>query len=139
VSLVRDAAKAWILSRSAALAAVAILTAALTGCSESGGDPPVSGAGPGIDVPLRLADCEDWNRASVAEKLATVDRVEAFAGGPSGSPAGHGTTITDDQAFHLFENYCSADFARAFKLYKLYTRASAFEPLLEALQRRRGE
>ena len=112
-------------------------TVALAGCSESGGNPPVSGAGPELDVPLRLADCADWNRASVSEKLATVNQVEAFAGGPSGSPAGHGTTLPNDRAFRLFENYCSADFASAFKLYKLYTRAAAFEPLLEALDRRR--
>lgn len=138
MSLVRDAAEAWFLNRAASLAAVGILALGLAGCSESGGSPPVSGAGPGIDVPLRLADCADWNRASVSEKLATVNQVEGFAGGPSGSPAGHGTTLSDDRAFRLFESYCSADFARAFKLYKLYTRASAFEPLLEALEKRRG-
>lgn len=99
----------------------------------------MSGSGPGLDVPLRLADCGDWNDASVAQKLATVDRVEAFAGGPTGSPAGHGATLTDDRAFNLFESYCSADFARAFKLYKLYTRAAAFEPLQEALERRQDK
>lgn len=103
-----------------------MLAATLAGCSKSGGDAPVSGAGPGLDVPLRLADCADWNGATVGQKLATVDRVQAFAGGPSGSPAGHGVTLPDDRAFNLFESYCSADFARAFKLYKLYTRAAAF-------------
>jgi hypothetical protein len=138
VPLVLDAAAAGILSKQTSLAALAVVVAALAGCSESGGDPPVTGAGPGIDVPLRLADCEDWNRASVEEKLGTVDRVEAIAGGPTGSPAGHGTTLPDDRAFRLFESYCSADFARAFKLYKLYARAAAFEPLAEALERQRG-
>lgn len=136
--LVRDAAEAEPLSRAAFLVVIALVAVILAGCSESGGDAPVSGAGPGIDVPLRLADCADWNRAGVAEKLATVNRIEAFAGGPSGSPAGHGATIADEQAFRLLDNYCSEDFARSFKLYKLYTRAAAFEPLLEALERRRG-
>jgi hypothetical protein len=136
VSLVRDAAAPGAVGRRASLAVVlALATATVTGCSESGGDAPVSGAGSGIDVPLRLADCADWNEASVAEKLGTVVRIETFAGGPTGSPAGHGSTIPREQAYDVLEGWCDNDFARSFKLYKLYTRASAFQGLAEAIEK----
>jgi hypothetical protein len=51
-----------------------------------------------------------------------------FAGQEAGSAQarGHGATLKDDQAYKLFQNWCSKDFARGFKLYKLYTRAAAF-------------
>jgi len=84
-----------------------------------------------IGVPLRVANCRDWNNADTAEKLGTVHALRDFAGGPSGSPAGHGRTIPDEQAYHLLEGYCSAEFARAFKLYHLYNRAAAFESIKE--------
>jgi len=44
------------------------------------------------------------------------------------SPArtGRGATLPDEKAYELFENTCKQDYARAFKLYKLYTRAASF-------------
>jgi hypothetical protein len=48
-----------------------------------------------------------------------------FAGGPTGSPSGRGATLDDDKAYRLFQGNCEQDFARRFKLYKLYTRAAA--------------
>jgi hypothetical protein len=137
--LVRHAAAAGAVARVASLAvAAAFLVSALAGCSESGGDPPVTGAGTGIDVPLRLADCTDWSAASVAEKLGTVERIETFAGGPTGSPAGRGSTIPRDQAYEVLEGWCENEFADSFKLYKLYTRASAFQGLADALEEQQG-
>ena len=53
-----------------------------------------------------------------------------FAGGPTGSPAGHGNVLSDKRAYELLENWCANDFARGFKLYKLYTRAAAFSSLM---------
>lgn len=133
--LVHDAAPAAAVGRFATAAIAALVaTAALAGCSESGGDPPVSGAGTGIDVPLRLADCSDWNSASVAEKLGTVDRIEAFAGGPTGSPNAYGKTLPREKGYDLLEGWCGNEFARSFKLYKLYTRAAAFQELAEKLE-----
>jgi hypothetical protein len=113
------------------LAAVAIALL-LAGCSASGSDettPP--GAGPRIGVPLRLADCTDWRDADVAERLGTVRQLRDFAGGPTGSPAGHGTTLDDERAYDVLQGYCLAEFADSFKLYKLYTRAAAFQSLAQ--------
>jgi hypothetical protein len=56
-----------------------------------------------------------------------VRQLRAFAGGPTGeSPGQRGATLDDDLAYRLLENNCSKDYARGFKLYKLYTRAAAF-------------
>jgi hypothetical protein len=102
--------------------------ALVAGCGGSDASNTASGAGPRISAPLRLADCTDWKRADVSERLGTVGQLRDFAGGPSGSPAGHGNVLDDKQAYKLFENWCSNSFARGFKLYKLYTRAAAFTP-----------
>lgn len=78
-------------------------------------------------MPLRLVDCTDWRNASVDERRGTVVQLREFAGGPSGSPAGHGTVLDDDDAYTDLDNFCENDFARAFRLYKLYVRAAAFQ------------
>ena len=112
----------------AALAIVCAATAA--GCGASSPSPATPQVqGPQINVPLRLADCTDWNKSDASQRLGTVEALRAFAGGPTGSPAGHGNTIPDKQAYDLLQNYCGNFFARGFKLYKLYTRAAAFSPI----------
>ena len=82
----------------------------------------------GVDV--RLADCTDWNRGDEAARRGTVEEIAGFAGGQVGSAPGNvnGATITTAQAFNLFNHWCSQQYARGFKLYKLYTRAAAFTP-----------
>ena len=111
-------------------AALALLCAIAAGC---GGSSPNSSTpqvqGPQINVPLRLADCNDWNRSDVSQRLGTVEALRAFSGGPTGSPAGHGNTLPDKQGYDLMQNWCRNSFARGFKLYKLYTRAAAFSPI----------
>ena len=84
-------------------------------------------------MPLRLADCSDWREADVAERLGTVRQLRDFAGGPSGSPAGHGVVLADERAYEVLQGYCAADFADSFRLYKLYTRAAAFQSLADRL------
>jgi hypothetical protein len=39
---------------------------------------------------------------------------------------GQPINLDDQQAYDLLNSYCEADFARGFKLYKLYPRAAAF-------------
>lgn len=112
------------------MAAAVLVAAGLSACSESGGDPPVDGAGIGIGVPIRLADCTDWRKADAAARLGTVGQIRDFAGGPVGSRGGRGATLPDERAYDLFQGYCENEFARAFKLYKLYTRAAAFQSLV---------
>ena len=81
----------------------------------------------GVDIgePINLADCHDWNEANLLERLGTIKELKDFAGGPvvgnnASAPAGRGSVLSDQQANDLFNNYCKADFARGFKLYRLY-------------------
>ena len=116
--------------RRASIPCLLLLAAAavLIGCG--GGDTSADEAqeqfGVNLGVPIQLADCTDWNQGSVDERLGTIRQLREFAGGPVGSPAGTGATLEDSEAYELFENYCAEEFARGFKLYKLYTRAAAF-------------
>ena len=110
----------------ARLAAVALVGAGLSGCFGSSQDGSSPQAGARIGEP-RLANCRDWRRASVRERYGTIEDLREFLGGPVGDkPGGHGATLDDDKAYKLFETYCSRDFARGFKLYKIYARAAAF-------------
>jgi hypothetical protein len=83
---------------------------------------------PGVGESIRLDNCIDWNRATIAQRRDTVVELRKFAGGPVGSSAGiqNGRVLSDDRAYKLFQSACSSYFARGFKLYKLYTRAAAF-------------
>ncbi len=110
---------------SAALAA-ALLALSLAACGGSSGDAPPSGAGPALAAPINLANCTNWNEASVDERLATIDQLKDYVGGPVAGTEASGETLDDDKAYDLFENYCAEEFARGFKLYKLYSRAAAF-------------
>jgi len=59
-----------------------------------------------------------------------VDTLRRFAGGPTGEARGqHGATLTDDKAYQLLENTCRHQYARGFKLYKLYTRGASLQDL----------
>jgi hypothetical protein len=99
---------------------------ALTGClgSDSGGQPASAGAR--IGVPARLVTCTDWRESTPSERSGVIKAIRQFAGGPTGTPGRSGATLPDDKAYELFEGYCRRDYARAFKLYKLYTRAASF-------------
>jgi hypothetical protein len=84
-----------------------------------------------IGQPTQLVQCRDWNEADPRERQGTIEALRKFAGGPTGSPGGHGRTLDDDVAFELFDRWCSKPYARAFRLYKLYTRAASFQSLAE--------
>ena len=122
----------------ALIIALAVLVTAAAGC---GGDTGAKRTGAksvaaakvihkdlGVDV--RLADCTDWNRGDDAGRRGTIQEIAGFAGGQVGSTPGNpnGATISESQAYALFDHWCSQHFARGFKLYKLYTRAAAFTP-----------
>jgi hypothetical protein len=122
--VVHDASKALAVLALAAVAAVA-------GCGSGSSTQPRIGVGPNVGQPINLADCSDWNQASTEERLGTIHELKGFAGGPvvgnnASSPSGTGAVLDDKKAYELFDNYCKADFARGFKLYKLYERAAAF-------------
>lgn len=99
---------------------------AACGGDDEGGASPASGHGVQLSAPINLADCRDWKDGSVEERLGTVAAIREFTGGSVAGTEGSGAVLSDDRAYDLFENYCENEFARGFKLYKLYGRAAAF-------------
>lgn len=79
-----------------------------------------------LGADYRLADCRDWRRGGPAARRGTIEELRGFAGGPV--DAGRGNVLTMQEAYRLFQNWCSQPYAKYFKLYKLYTRAAAFVP-----------
>jgi hypothetical protein len=108
-----------------------VLAAAVTGCG--GGDPsaPVKqeGIGGNLVGPLNLADCSDWEQASVEQRLGTIEQIHNFLGEHVSGTESSGKVLDDEEAYDLFDSYCENEFARGFKLYKLYARAAAFSGL----------
>jgi hypothetical protein len=71
-----------------------------------------------------LAMCSDWNGASEAERLATIDEIRTqLAPQDSGISA---PELTDEEAAEVFDNACKPSWAAGFRLYKLYARAVGF-------------
>ena len=105
--------------------AVALCAVFLSGCFGSGGGQAATGGVIGGNV--RLSDCEGWRKAPPSERRTTIDDIAAFAGGPVGSGHLNGATLSDEKAYDLFEGACKPEFSKRFKLYKLYTRAAAFQ------------
>jgi hypothetical protein len=105
--------------------------ALITGCGSGSGTQPQIDVGPNVGAPISLADCNDWNQADTAQRLGTIQQLKDFAGGQvvgnsAADPSGTGSVLGDKQAYDLLDNYCKNNFARGFKLYRLYTRATAF-------------
>ena len=109
----------------------AAAAALIAGCGSGSGTQPQIDVGPNVGAPISLADCNDWNQADTAQRLGTIQQLKDFAGGPvvgnsAADPSGTGSVLGDKQAYDLLDNYCKNNFARGFKLYRLYTRATAF-------------
>jgi len=108
----------------------AMLAAGCGGSARAPADNPNGGRG--LHGAMRLADCSDWNRGPEAQRVVTLGQLSGFYGGVVGSGnagerTGRGKILHDDRARQLFARFCSRPFASAFKLYKLYGRAAAFE------------
>jgi hypothetical protein len=74
-----------------------------------------------------LAQCRDWNGATEAEKLATIEEIRRqvnLEGSGVEAPA-----LSDAEAMSVFDNACAERFAAGFRLYVLYSRAAGFAPL----------
>jgi hypothetical protein len=77
---------------------------------------------------VRSDTCAQWQAGNAEQRHGTVARMRKFAGGQVGSSSGlrNGPVLTDERAEKIFNSFCSRPYARAFKLYKLYTRAAGF-------------
>ena len=112
----------------AALTAVVVLVACGGGDSENAGEATGVGQARAGSV-ASLAQCSDWQAGTDDERWATIADIrahlnEAGADGPT-------PDLPDDEAYELFERACANDYAAGFRLYKLYSRAAAFSPLVE--------
>lgn len=109
---------------------VAVLAATLTGCGDSEQETTsVQGVGRvRVGSVAPLAQCRDWLAGDEAERLATIEDIRAQIN--TGDPGVQNATLTDEQAYGVFDGACRHDFAAGFRLYKLYFRAAAFEPVL---------
>jgi len=121
------------LSRLCGAALLALSIAALAGCGDGGGDEGEPAAEPvgqelGGSV-SQLVQCSDWNGATEAEKLATIEDVRSQVN--SEDSGVESIALTDDEAMEVFDNGCDRPEAQGFRLYLLYARAVAFKPLAD--------
>jgi hypothetical protein len=133
VHLVRDSARAPAIGSSAplrrsALAGIVALAIAASGAACSDSQPTgASGEGKPSLGPINLADCSDWRQGSEQARRRAIEEIRRFAGGPvPASGGGSGAVLTGDQAYRLFDSTCERDYARGFRLYKLYSRGAVF-------------
>ena len=112
-------------------ACVLWLGACLAGCGGGDSSAPVAqgGIGDSLVAPINLADCTDWEQGSVDERLATIEQIRNFLGTHVSGTESSGPVLDDEQAYDLLDGYCKNEFARGFKLYKLYARAAAFSQI----------
>lgn len=100
---------------------------AFAGCG--GGDAAEEEArqeGAQLSQSINLANCMDWNEGSVEERLGTISGIREFLGTQVPGTGRSASSLDDEQAYELFEGWCENQFARGFRLYKLYARAQAF-------------
>ena len=125
------------------IAAVALCAAAATaGCGGGGGgggndrggetteSPRASGVQPVGDMSggsvAQYADCGDWKEGSRAERYATIEVLRGRLTPDSSKTAA--SPLTDDRAYEVFQDAC-AQGIDSLRLFKLYARVQAFEPL----------
>lgn len=105
-------------------------TASLAGCGNT--EKPAESADPVGEVRVGsvapLAQCRDWIAGDEAERQATIDDIRNQIN--TGDAGVENATLSDEQASDVFDGACRHDFAAGFRLYKLYFRAAAFEPVL---------
>ena len=106
-------------ARRALIGLLAVAAAALVACGGDEQAEPLGEVRAG-SVTL-LADCGDWNRGTVEERMATVREVRAGE-----SPGNQAQTHTDEQVYEFFERNCARQYAKTFRLYKLYTGAAPY-------------
>jgi hypothetical protein len=119
--------------RLAAVIAAAAIAAVAGGCGE---EDPVTTTGYGTEgvgmvragSSAALAQCSDWLAGTDEQKQQTIDDIynqlnQAGADGPTPD------IPDDDEAREFFDQACSNDYARGFRLYKIYARHAAFSNL----------
>ncbi len=77
---------------------------------------------------LGLYTCHDWNKASLTERTALLNRLHHFVGGAvvGDRLLGFGSVLPSKQATTFFNHRCAPAHASEFALYKQYGQAAAF-------------
>ena len=113
-------------SRVAALAAGAAL--ALSACGSSSDSDSDKAAKPVGEVLVgsvaQMAQCSDWTGAERAQRLATIHDIKQQVN--LKDSAVQTPELSDEAAYRVLDNTCRRGFARGFRLYKLYARATSF-------------
>ena len=112
--------------RPALLISIGLVAAAIAGCGGDDDSAQQSLEDPQLGDPINLADCRDWKAGTVEERLGTIHGIREFLGTPVPGTGASREALGDEQAYELFEGWCANEFARGFRLYKLYARAQAF-------------
>lgn len=115
-----------LLGGAATTAAIALAACGGDGSQATGGSTPVGDVRAGSAAPL--AQCRDWRRGTVGERRATVRDVQGRHSEEAGAPE---PALSEDEVYQLFERACEEQAASSIRLYKIYFRALAFEPLTE--------
>lgn len=119
--------------------ALALATVALAagGCGDaaSGGGPEAEPVGQSLGGSVsQLVQCSDWQGATEAEKLATIEDVRSHV-----NLEGTGVDapqLSDEETMEVFENGCDEPQAQGYRLYVMYARAVAFKPLRDIAEGR---
>ena len=112
------------------IAAAVLSVALLAGCGTEGSrqGPRSGGVRPEVaGSTAALANCGEWKRATPKQRRFTVDDLRGQLTG-QGDPKAR-SVLSDERAYEVFEHACKQGYADQLRLYKLYVRAAAFEPL----------
>jgi hypothetical protein len=112
----------------------AFAAAAVAGCGDGDGTSDGDAEAVGevrVGTVAPLAQCRDWLGADADERIATIEDIRRQVN--TGDLEHENAELTDEQAADVFDGACENDFAAGFRLYKLYYRAAAFQPLLDPL------
>jgi hypothetical protein len=74
-----------------------------------------------------LAQCSDWAGATEAQKLATIEDIRSQVNREDAGVTA--SALTDEQALKVLDHGCAVPGSQSFRLYIMYARAAAFEPL----------
>ena len=110
----------------------AALVVAAVGCGddEATREPAAKPAGKEIaGSVVQYADCTDWRKATVDERYATITALKGQLT-PQTDPTPE-STLDDDKAYEILQNFCRQKFGDKLRLYKLYVKAQGFSPLYE--------
>ena len=113
------------------IAAAMLSGALLAGCANDGSSQgPRSGGGVRSEVAgttAALANCGEWKRATPKQRRFTVEDLRGQLTEQSSKSAR--SVLSDERAYEIFEHACRQNYANELRLYKIYVRAAAFEPL----------